>query len=78
MIEKGQVDLAMVGRRHLANPHFTYELAQQFGARRIPPGKHCLIPMPIGSQNTNREEAPSVNYRYKHRRRAPEFGHFRG
>lgn len=31
VIEQGQMDLVMIGRRHLANPHYPYELAQQFG-----------------------------------------------
>lgn len=31
VIEKGQMDLVMIGRRHLANPHYPYELAQRLG-----------------------------------------------
>lgn len=30
VLEKEQLDLVMLGRRHLANPHYPYELAQHF------------------------------------------------
>lgn len=31
VIESEQMDLVMIGRRHLANPHYPYELAQRLG-----------------------------------------------
>ena len=31
VIAEGQMDLVMIGRAHLANPHYTYELACQLG-----------------------------------------------
>ena len=34
LVADGQVDLVMIGRAHLANPHYTYQLAQILGIPR--------------------------------------------
>ncbi len=39
-ITSGQMDLVMLARAHLANPHYTYELARVLGAQR-PSGPRC-------------------------------------
>ena len=34
IVADGQVDLVMIGRAHLANPHYAYQLAQSLGVAR--------------------------------------------
>lgn len=33
-VAQGEMDLVMIGRAHLANPHYTYELAQKLGVEK--------------------------------------------
>ena len=42
VIAEGQMDLVMIGRAMLANPHYPYELAKQLGLER----PSCVLPAP--------------------------------
>ncbi len=59
VLDKERMDLVMLGRRHLANPHYPYELAQQLGVEN--PAWTTLpdVPMPTGWPGTGPEAAPS-------------------